>query len=134
MFVTLALAVINPQAGRLSVASAGHPLPLVRDGTGRVMEVGRIGDKPLGLDEHADFTQHEYEIDSGDSVVFFTDGVVEALNKGNEMYGDQRLSETVQRAGGGAERLVETIAADVKSFAAGHPQSDDVTVVCFERK
>lgn len=134
MFVTLALAVINPRSGRLSVASAGHPLPLVRDAAGHVTDIGRIGDKPLGVDERAEFTQYEYEIDPGDSVVLFTDGVVEALNRDHELYGDQRLIATVGRAGSGADQLVQAISSDVREFVKGHPQSDDVTVVCFDRK
>jgi serine phosphatase RsbU (regulator of sigma subunit)/pSer/pThr/pTyr-binding forkhead associated (FHA) protein len=134
MFVTLALTVINPRAGRLTVASAGHPLPLVRDAAGHVGTIGHIGDKPLGLDEHSDFAQYEYEIDPGDLVVFYTDGVIEALNRDNDLYGEERLMETIQRTAGGAELMVRTIADDVVGFADGHPQSDDVSVLCFDRK
>jgi serine phosphatase RsbU (regulator of sigma subunit) len=134
MFVTLALAVVDPQVGRLTVASAGHPLPLVRDAAGEVAPIGRTGDKPLGLDERADFHEHEYEMDPGDGVVLYTDGVIEALSRTNELYGDDRLVAAIRRAPPGAEAVVRAITEDVRAFAAGHAQSDDVTVVCFDRK
>jgi serine phosphatase RsbU (regulator of sigma subunit)/pSer/pThr/pTyr-binding forkhead associated (FHA) protein len=134
MFVTLALAVIDLAKGHLMVASAGHPLPLVRSATGEVTEIGKTGDGPLGLDENAQFTQHEYEIDKGDRVVLFTDGVIEALNRADELYGDPRLNEAVRRPAADAEVVVLQITADVRAFADGRAQSDDITVVCFERK
>src|SRR5579864_5759216 len=79
MFVTLALIVIDLAKGHLMVASAGHPLPMVRGATGEVSDIGKTGDKPLGLDDTAEFAQHDYEIDRGDRVVLYTDGVIEAL-------------------------------------------------------
>jgi len=134
MFVTLALTVIDLAKGHLMVASAGHPLPLVRDRTGEVAEIGKTGDGPLGLDENAEFSQHDYEIDRGDRVVLFTDGVIEALNRADELYGDPRLNEAVRRPAADAEVAVLQITADVRAFAGGRAQSDDITVVCFERK
>jgi len=134
MFVTLALAVIDLTKGHLMVASAGHPLPLVRDATGEVAELGKTGDGPLGLDESAQFSQHDYEIDKGDRVVLFTDGVIEALNRADELYGDPRLNEAVRRPAASAEAVVHLITTDVRAFADGRAQSDDITVLCFERK
>src|ERR1051326_5122926 len=109
MFVTLALIVIDVRKAHLMVASAGHPLPLVRHATGEVGEIGKTGDKPLGLDEDAAFTQHEYEIDRGDRVVLFTDGVLEALNRADELYGDARLADAIRRPAPGADALVQEI-------------------------
>ncbi|HYM24619.1 MAG TPA: SpoIIE family protein phosphatase [Vicinamibacterales bacterium] len=134
MFVTLALIVIDLAKGHLMVASAGHPLPIVRDVNGGVSEIGKTGDKPLGLDESAEFTQHDYEIDPGDRVVLYTDGVIEALNRADELYGDSRLLEAVRRPAANAEATVQSITADVRAFADGRTQSDDITVVCFERR
>jgi phosphoserine phosphatase RsbU/P len=105
----------------------------VRDAAGHVGTIGHIGDKPLGLDEHSDFAQYEYEIDPGDLVVFYTDGVIEALTRDNELYGEERLMDKIRQTAGGTAVMVRTIADDVRDFAAGHPQSDDVTVLCFVR-
>ena len=134
MFVTLALTVIDLAKGHLMVASAGHPLPIVRDASGDVSEIGKTGDKPLGLDDTTEFSQHDYAIDAGDRVVLFTDGVIEALNRSDELYGDAKLLEAIRRPAPTAESLVQAIASDVRAFADGRAQSDDITVVCFERK
>jgi serine phosphatase RsbU (regulator of sigma subunit) len=134
MFVTLALAVIDPAAGRLTVASAGHPLPLVRDAAGAVSPIGETGDMALGLDDAATFREHVYAMDAGDAVVLYTDGVGEAMNRKLDLYGDERLAAAITAAGAGARAIVRTIDGDVRAFADGHPQSDDVTIVCFERR
>jgi serine phosphatase RsbU (regulator of sigma subunit) len=133
MFVTLALVIITPSASRLTVASAGHPLPLVRDATGRVVTIGHSGDGPLGLDADAKFSQYRYEIDARDAVVLYTDGFLEALNAENDQYGHERLCETVASCAPGPKTIVDAITEDVRTFESGRPQSDDVTVVCFER-
>jgi serine phosphatase RsbU (regulator of sigma subunit) len=133
MFVTLALAVIDPAAGVLTVASAGHPLPLVRDAAGEVSPIGESGDMALGLDDGATFREHVYSMDTGDTVVLYTDGVAEAMNRKLDLYGDERLAAAIKAAGAGARVVVRTIDGDVRAFVDGHPQSDDVTIVCFER-
>jgi serine phosphatase RsbU (regulator of sigma subunit) len=134
MFVTLALTIIDARSSRLTVASAGHPLPIVRDAAGQVMTIGHSGNAPLGVDRHATFAQQVYEFDRGDTVVLFTDGVIEALNMQNELYGTDRLTDTVAGcAPGTVSELVRTIGESVAAFAGEQQQSDDVTVVCFRR-
>ncbi|HEY6892967.1 MAG TPA: PP2C family protein-serine/threonine phosphatase, partial [Rhodanobacteraceae bacterium] len=133
MFVTVALAVVDTRRGRLVVASAGHPLPIVRDGAGHVMPIGCTGDQPLGLDPDADYREYAYEFEAGDSVVLYTDGVTEAANTAHQLYGDDRLAAVIARTAGHAADVVAALSQDVQSFAGSQPQSDDVTVVCFER-
>jgi sigma-B regulation protein RsbU (phosphoserine phosphatase) len=66
--------------------------------------------------------------------VLYTDGVGEAMNRKLDLYGDERLAAAITAAGAGARAIVRTIDGDVRAFADGHPQSDDVTIVCFERR
>jgi serine phosphatase RsbU (regulator of sigma subunit) len=133
MFVTLAMLVLEPLTGQLTVASAGHPLPLVRDAAGGISSLGEIGDTPLGMNPDAVFSEHQYEMEPGDRVILYTDGVVEALNTRGQVYGDDRLREVAARPAPGPDALVRAIDDDVRAFAAGQPQSDDVTIVGFER-
>jgi serine phosphatase RsbU (regulator of sigma subunit) len=133
MFVTLALAVIDPAQKRVTIASAGHPLPIVRDASGRVTPIGRAGDAPLGVSPDSRFRQFEYEIDAGDAVLLYTDGVIEALNGANELYGQERLSQAFAGGAADAAGLVGGIASSVRRFSGSTPQSDDVTIVCFTR-
>ena len=131
MFVTVAMAVLDPVKRRVHVASAGHPLPLVRDGHGTVNTLGGIGDPPLGVDATATFSQTYYEVDSKDTVVMFTDGVVEAMNDRQELFGDERLVASVKASNGTVEGVLKKVKSDLRAFVNRAPQSDDVTVVCF---
>jgi sigma-B regulation protein RsbU (phosphoserine phosphatase) len=72
-------------------------------------------------------------MDPGDGVVLYTDGVIEAISHTNELYGDDRLLAAIQHAPAGAQAVVRAITDGVRAFAKGQAQSDDVTVVCFER-
>lgn len=133
MFVTVALAVLHPGSGRLVVSSAGHPLPLVRDARGEVVALGRTGDIPLGVRDDARFEQREYQLEAADSVVLYTDGVTEAMNRGQELFGAERLIDAVRRAGRGADSVLGTVLSGLEMFAGGAPQSDDITILCFAR-
>lgn len=84
-----------------------------------------------GLDARAEFREFGYELDPGDRVILYTDGVVEAQNRSNELYGESRLIAAIREAPPGTDALVRAITVDVKTFAAGQPQSDDVTIVSF---
>lgn len=133
MFVTVLLVVLDSSTGRLSVASSGHPLPFVRDSKGVVVAIGGANDQPLGRDRRAEFTQYDYEIESGDAILLYTDGVTRALDPDAQQYGEQRLIDTIAAAPAASDEIVRAVAADVRTFALGRPQDDDVTVVCVER-
>jgi serine phosphatase RsbU (regulator of sigma subunit)/pSer/pThr/pTyr-binding forkhead associated (FHA) protein len=133
MFVTAAMAVLDARTGRLTVASAGHPLPFARDRSGQVAALGQTGGSALGLKPGVRFHEHVYELDGGDVVVLFTDGVVEALNSRKEMFGEAKLIDALRRCDGSPSGAVRAIDRDVRAFAGSEPQSDDVTIVCFGR-
>jgi serine phosphatase RsbU (regulator of sigma subunit) len=79
------------------------------------------------------YEQTTVQLAPGDCLVFFTDGVTEARNPANELYGPERLQAVVRCAPEGAEAVGQAILADVQRFAAGRPQADDLTVVCVGR-
>jgi sigma-B regulation protein RsbU (phosphoserine phosphatase) len=133
MFVTAAVAVVNGRSGRFTIASAGHPPPLARDRSGQVAALGQADGPAVGMVPGARFHDHEYELDSGDVVVFYTDGVIEALNPQKEMFGESGLIDSLQRSSGGSTGAVQKIATDVYRFAGSAPQSDDVTIVSVGR-
>jgi serine phosphatase RsbU (regulator of sigma subunit) len=133
MFVTAGLAVIDGRSGRLTVASAGHPLPFARDRAGQVATLGETGGSALGLKPGARFREHQYELDGGDVVTFYTDGVIEALSPQKTMYGEPRLIEALGRCDGTASDAVRTVGGDVREFVGSEPQSDDVTILCIGR-
>lgn len=134
MFVTLALTVIDSARHRLTAASAGHPLPIVRDAAGPLANIGGKVDKPLGLDIDAAFSEHEYAIDAGDRIVLYTDGVLDAVDGSGAPYGETRLADAIRRPAADAGAIVQAIAADVRAFAGSRAPMDDLTIVCVERK
>jgi sigma-B regulation protein RsbU (phosphoserine phosphatase) len=115
------------------VACAGHPLPFARDRAGQVATLGETGGSALGLKPGARFREHQYELDGGDVVTFYTDGVIEALSPQKTMYGEPRLIEALGRCDGTASDAVRTVGGDVREFVGSEPQSDDVTILSIGR-
>ena len=74
-------------------------------------------------------------IEPGETCVIYTDGVSEAMNPSNDLYGIERLRELMKASTGGhADALGKVILADVRKFANGRPQNDDITIMVFGRK
>ncbi len=133
MFVTAAVAVLDGRVGRFTVSSAGHPLPFARDRHGEIAALGQADGPAIGMLPGAKFHDHEYQLDTGDVVVFYTDGVIEANNPQRDMFGEEGLLDSFKRASGGPPGAVQRIAKDVYRFAGSAPQFDDVTIVCVGR-
>jgi phosphoserine phosphatase RsbU/P len=126
-FVTVLLGNVSVD-GRLTYCNGGHNPPFVigRSGVRRLEAGGPV----IGLLEAAPFDQETIQLDSGDVVVIFSDGVSEAMSLSGEEFGDARLLD-VARAGmaESVQTQVDRIIAAVRQFAKGAPQSDDITVM-----
>ena len=126
-FTTAFLAEYDPESRTLTYVNAGHNPPILRRQSGSLerLEAGGI---PLGILEKAPYTAGSTVLQSGDWLVVFTDGVVEAEDTKGDEYGEQRLLFVLHT---GAELtpagLLQNITADLDRFVAGAPQHDDVT-------
>jgi sigma-B regulation protein RsbU (phosphoserine phosphatase) len=129
MFVTLALVILEPRFGRLKVANAGHLVPLVREPRGKVEPLESPSNSPLGVREDDTFEQRTYELDRGDVVVLYTDGVTEAQDRRKALYGDERLVKAIAGAPGTAAGVKDAVLASVRAYFDGEAQNDDITVV-----
>jgi sigma-B regulation protein RsbU (phosphoserine phosphatase) len=126
-FVTLMYGVLDA-AGRMVYCNAGHNPPLVigARGVARLERGGPI----VGLFETASYEEETVQLASGDWLVVFSDGISEALSASAEEYGEARIIDVVQRnAGLDPPRLLEALFTDVREFARGAPQSDDITAM-----
>jgi sigma-B regulation protein RsbU (phosphoserine phosphatase) len=126
-FVTLMYGLVSA-AGQLTYCNAGHNPPFVigKAGVRRLEAGGPV----VGLLEFAPYEQETVQLDPGDTIVIFSDGVSEALNSAGEEFGDARLLDAVQTAGPlGAQGLVERVVGAVRTFTRGAAQSDDITVM-----
>ncbi len=134
-FITLCLCVLDPRTRRLTLTSAGHTPVLVRRADGRVEEVGEeLAGVPLGIMEDSVYGQTEVQLNEGDVVVIYSDGVTDARSPGDELYDSQsnhRLVKRVAQSSGGPAAVGRAILQDIREFSAEHAQADDITLVCF---
>jgi len=128
-FVTFFYAVLDPRTLLLRYCNAGHNPPLLVKGDGRVVRLSAGGPVFARLMKSSPYLSSEEQLERGDVLVLFTDGVTEARNEQEEELGDERLIELVRRAPRPAATIVRDIANAVTTFAAGIAY-DDVTVVC----
>jgi serine phosphatase RsbU (regulator of sigma subunit) len=118
----------RPGGARFTVACAGHPPPVIRRANGTV-ELADTSGPILGLPMRVmRFKQHVLDLDTGDTVVMYTDGVTEAHHHAQELFGEARLLETVRAAPPGVDGVADAIIAAVSSYGPSEPR-DDVAVV-----
>jgi phosphoserine phosphatase RsbU/P len=126
-FATVMYGVLTRE-GHLTYCNAGHNPPLVigRNSVRRLEKGGLI----LGLFEHATFEQETVQIEAGDIVIVFSDGVTEALSASGEEYGEDRLLACLRaNLDRDVQGLLDAVLADVRKFCTGANQSDDVTAM-----
>jgi sigma-B regulation protein RsbU (phosphoserine phosphatase) len=130
--VTLTVAVYEPRTHRLSLANGGQTRPLLlRPETPPRWMVDRLG-TALGLEPDLEFERVDYQLQPGDSVLFYTDGINEAFNPANECYGNERLIQGLTEVTNlAAPCLIDHLLKQVATFTAGAPQSDDITVLAL---
>ncbi|HEA68414.1 MAG TPA: GAF domain-containing protein [Desulfobacterales bacterium] len=132
MFVALLYAVIDANDRILSLCSAGQTQPIhFCAETGEATLVQTEGDTfPLGILDDAEYQETRLQLAPGDRVVFYTDGIVEAMNEKEELFGFERLLEVVKGARSmSADSLLKEIMERVNAFAGGAAQHDDLTVI-----
>ncbi len=131
MFITCFYALLDPQTGCLQYANAGHDVPYVKRGN-TFLELRARG-MPLGLLPGMPYEVKELQLEPGDSILFYSDGLVEAHNPQREMFGFPRLSEYVASHPGGAA-LIQSVLEDLEIFTGPNwEQEDDVTLMTLER-
>ncbi|MGH8042270.1 MAG: SpoIIE family protein phosphatase [Rudaea sp.] len=134
MFVTMLAAALEPESGKLTFASAGHPAPLLRAADGGVTELGEHGALPLGAMPDTDFPLHTASVAPGDCVLFYTDGLDEAHDVKQELFGKDRVIKTLADSGGNAQGTLDALLAEVARFTDGEAQSDDLTMIALARE
>jgi sigma-B regulation protein RsbU (phosphoserine phosphatase) len=130
MFVTLSCAVFQPRAMKVTCASMGHPSPvLLRKNTAPSLPFQDTG-LVAGIMPNAEIPSHSLDLQVGDTLVFYTDGVTEAFDAKEEQFGERLLLEHLAQTDGqcASEIAAGTLRA-VRSHAGNHPQSDDITIL-----
>jgi steroid delta-isomerase-like uncharacterized protein len=133
MFVTCFYAILQPDSGRLLYANAGHDLPYIRRRSGEDTQELRARGMPLGMMPEMSYEEKEASLREGDSVLFYSDGLVEAHDPNYEMFGFPRLRRLVEEHD--EERLLVDFLIDELSSFVGEDweQEDDITLVTLQR-
>ena len=136
MFVTVSIVQIDLMTGSGLYVTAGHPEPIVRrcDGTASRL-TAETGGPPMGIQPGTTYPVDRFQIDRGETLLLYSDGIYEARDPRGDCYGFERLLETLRESGPEAESTLERIFTDVRSFSAGAGQNDDRTLlVCHREK
>ena len=131
-FATLVAGVLNPSTGVIEFANAGHVPPLVvtREGVQKLESTDMV----VGLFTHAQYRNQSVTLDSGDSIVLFTDGVTEAENSSEEQLGIESVEKMLwQRHGAPAPELLAAVDPHVQAFVGDTALSDDLTMFVITR-
>lgn len=133
MFVTAWMGILDLKTGLLKFVNAGHNPPLIRQADGEFVYLkSRSGMVLAGMDG-VKYRLNELKLTPGDQIFLFTDGVTEATDKNNQLYGEERLLETVNRnIVKDTKKLCEAVKADVDKFVGEAPQFDDITMLSVE--
>jgi adenylate cyclase len=134
MFVTALAGILDLASGEVVFASAGHDAPfLVRAGAPpRRLETE--GGPPLGVMEGFAFPVDRDHMDVGEVLLLYTDGVTEAMNGAQTLYGTERLAAVLAASlAKDARSVVDAVTEDVRAFAAGAEQADDIALLALRR-
>jgi len=131
MFVTLFYGILNTRTGEMQFSNAGHNPPFVlRRAARRVEFIEKSGGMALGMFPDRKYTVRTMQFEPGDGLFLYTDGVTEADSVDNGFFLEERLRATLEKnQDAPARQLTEEVVREVKSFAAGAPQSDDITTL-----
>ncbi|MBN1852503.1 MAG: SpoIIE family protein phosphatase [Pirellulales bacterium] len=134
-FVTMIMAVLDPIKHQLTLVNAGHMAPMLRHSGGRVEAIGQDqAGLPLGVLEEYDYECYVRNVEPGDFLTIFTDGISEAMNPDKQLYGLERLAIQIGSQAASVSDLGLQILEDVRAFVGSQPQSDDMCLACFGRE
>jgi len=134
MFVTALAGILDLASGEVVFASAGHDAPFLVHAGAPPRRLGTEGGPPLGVMEKFIFPVDRDHMAVGEVLLLYTDGVTEAMNGAQTLYGTERLAAVLATTTAkDARSVVDTVTEDVRAFAAGAEQADDIALLALRR-
>ena len=134
MFVTVFYGIYNLKTGEVIYTNAGHNPPYVVKADGSIKNLPLSKNLVTGIVEGYQYTEETLQLEHGDTLLLYTDGVTEAIDTESKEYGEERLKNLLrQSAQASCQELIDMVKADVKSFAGDEEQSDDITLLAIKR-
>ncbi len=135
MFVTLFCGILDLRDGELNFSVAGHQPPLIVESDHPVMEIPAKISPALGIIHDAEYITETFKLEPGQTVLVFTDGVTETMNTKQEMYGLQRLKETILISyKENPDEIIKYILDDLDGYKSEADKFDDLTILAFTFK
>ena len=133
MFVTVWLGILEISTGKLTAANAGHEYPALMRAGGRFELFRDKHGLVIGAMEGLRFKQYELQLAPGDKLFVYTDGVTEAMDEKNDLFGTDRMLAALNRApDGSAEQILKNVREEIDGFVKDAEQFDDLTMLCLE--
>ena len=133
MFVTVFYGVLDTLSGHFEYSNGGHNAPLLLSADGELQYISHGRGSALGVIEDLEYSSERLLLQPGSSLVLYTDGITEATNLDFDEFSEERLESSFRSCSdGSAEEILEGIIHDVRGFAAGAPQSDDITALVIK--
>ncbi len=132
-FITAFYAIYDPSDRTLTYSSAGHNPPRVkRCSDGSMFILDKAQSIPLGIVEDTKYEQECVQLIQGDQVILYTDGITEAFNDNEELYGTERLDAVLENCGIDANALIASVLESVEEFTQDRPADDDRTLLVLK--
>jgi sigma-B regulation protein RsbU (phosphoserine phosphatase) len=132
-FISFFLGELDPNAGAFHYTNAGHNAPLLVRENGNVESL-EIGGLLLGVFPEAVYERGRVQLEPGDLLAFYTDGVTEAMNAAGDMFSEERLVEALHHhRGSSASEIHDSVLNRVREFQCGRPLDDDLTLILIKR-
>jgi sigma-B regulation protein RsbU (phosphoserine phosphatase) len=134
LFITAFEGVLDLITGEFTYVNAGHEMPfLYRNGSFEAYKI-KPGFVLAGM-ENMRYHANSITLHEGDKIFQYTDGVTEATNAHNELFGMQRLSDVLNRnCTNPPEKILSAVKEEIETFVGNAPQFDDITMLCLEYK
>jgi len=134
-FVTVFYGVLNTETGHVKYCNGGHNLPYHVKEDGSVVQVENTEGLLLGKIEPIQFQTKEIQLNPGDKIFLYTDGLTEAMNENDELYEDERVEQYLRTHSKDSDgKLLRGIIVDTLKFMNKAHQSDDITLLVLEYK
>jgi len=137
MFVTAFICVLDLESDEVKFINAGHNPPFLMKDGGAFEMMKPKANLVFGMMEDIPYKEQSIKLEKGDVIYLYTDGMTEALNAQEELYGEKRLEEALNRYCSRIDRsdaFMKCLYDDVNAFAEGVSQADDITMLCLSRK
>ena len=133
-FVTMLSGIVNISTGKLTMINCGHNKPLIKRKNGGYEYLNLPANTPLGIFEDAEFEIYESQLEKGDIIFTYTDGITEAMNPDEEMYGEKRLYDYLNSIKDVTDikDVLLAVKQNLKLYTNSALQSDDITILSFK--